>query len=105
MALGMGEDPNTLRDFRFGFDRGEEEYYEENDDRYEAVRWIYKNETLLLMRWDGGNYQLLYSDKVEGRDFDTTEICKRRTLKEFDPIMFKCLGIELVEGIPSEVTS
>jgi hypothetical protein len=103
MALGMGEDPNTLRDFRFGFDRGEEEYCEETYERYETVRWMYKNETLLLLRWDNG-YRLLYSDRVEDRDFDTAEVCKRRTLKEFDPIMFKCLGIELVEGIPSEVT-
>jgi len=103
VSLGRSIEPDTLADFRFGFNHGEEIYQPEDDGRYESVRWSSDNETLLLLRM-GAQYVLLYSDQVKDRDYEIADVCRRSGKLAFDPLLFKVIGLQFVEGIPAEVT-
>ncbi len=87
MALGMTEYVNTLKDFSFGFDIGEEEYSPENEQHYENLRWCQDNKTLLLKRIEHC-YILAFSDSVTKA---------YRKLYDFDPLLFKIAALQLLE--------
>lgn len=103
MSLGTREFPDTLKGFSFGFNYGEEEYRPESYTNWESVRWSHENTTMLLFRNDN-TYSVLFSDTVEDRQYDGADVTKSKRRLPFDPMLFKVIGLQFIEGIPAEVT-